>query len=464
MTAETIGTYDLVVIGSGPGGYTAAIRAAQLGMKTAIVEAAELGGICLNWGCIPTKALLRSAEIYTLMRRAGEFGLSSGDADYDWPRVIRRSREVAERMNKGVAFLMKKNGIDVHAGRGRIGEKPGTVEIGDARIGARNIMIATGGRPRMIPGITPDGERILTSREAMTLPRRPDRMIIVGAGAIGVEFAYFYASFGTKVTLVEMLPQLLPVEDEEISKELSRAFTKKGIVSRVSTKVASLKREGDAVQAALSGPAGEETVEADVALIAIGVTGNVEDIGLERAKVHHERGFIQVDAHMRTSVPGIVAIGDVVGPPLLAHVASAEGIVAVETLAERDRPGMDYRKVPGCTYCHPQVASVGLTEKAARERGYEVKVGKFPFRALGKAVAAGETDGLAKVVLEARYGEVLGIHVIGAEATEMIAEASLALAGEATAETIMGTIHAHPTMAEAILEATANALGESINI
>jgi dihydrolipoamide dehydrogenase len=464
MTAETGGNYDLVIIGSGPGGYTAAIRASQLGMKTAIVEAAELGGVCLNWGCIPTKALLRSAEIYGLMRRAGDFGLSSTDVGFDWSKVIRRSREVAERMNKGVAFLMKKNGIDVHVGRGRIGEKPGTVEVAGATLGCRNIMIATGGRPRMIPGITADGERILTSHEAMILPERPERILIVGAGAIGVEFAYFYASFGTKVTLVEMLPQLLPIEDEEIAKELGRAFSKKGIVSRVSTKVASLQREGKIVRAVLNGPSGEETIEADVALIAIGVTGNVEEIGLEGAKVHHEKGFIQVDAHMRTTTPGIVAIGDVVGPPLLAHVASAEGIVAVETLAGHQRPGMDYRRVPGCTYCHPQVASVGLTEKAARERGYEVKVGKFPFRALGKAVAAGETDGLAKVVIDGRYGEVLGIHLIGAEATEVIAEASLALSVEATAETIVSTIHAHPTMAEGILEATANALGESINI
>jgi dihydrolipoamide dehydrogenase len=464
MTAETGVTYDLVVIGSGPGGYTAAIRASQLGMKTAIVEAAELGGICLNWGCIPTKALLRSAEIYTLMRHAAEYGLIAGETGFDWSKVIARSRDIAARMNKGVAFLMKKNGIDVVGGRGRLGEGPGTVEVNGATIGARNIMIATGGRPRMIPGIVPDGERIITSREALVLPERPERIVIVGAGAIGVEFAYFFACFGTKVTLVEMLPQLLPIEDEEIAKELTRSFSKKGIASKVNTKVASLVRDGKIVRAVLNGPSGEETIEADMALIAIGVTGNVEEIGLERAKVHHEKGFIQVDAHMRTTAPGIVAIGDVVGPPLLAHVASAEGIVAVETIAGHARPGMDYRKVPGCTYCHPQVASVGLTEKAARERGYDVKVGKFPVRAIGKAVALGETDGLTKVVIDARYGEVLGIHMIGAEATEVIAEASLALSCEATADTIMSAIHAHPTMAEGILEATANALGESINI
>ena len=464
MAVEGSRKYDLVVIGSGPGGYTAAIRASQLGMRTAIVEAAELGGVCLNWGCIPTKALLRSAEILTLMRRASEFGLSAGETSFDFAKVIKRSRDVADRMSKGVAFLMKKNSIDIYPARGRLGERPGTIIAGDEVIGASKVMIATGGRARSLPGLTPDGERIITSREAMTLAERPERMLIIGAGAIGVEFAYFYSSFGTKVTLIEMLPHLLPIEDEEISKELERSFTKRGIAWRTSTKVASLTRDGKIVRATLSGPKGEEKIEADVALVAIGVQGNVEGVGLEEARVHHERGFIQVDAKMRTSNPEIVAIGDVVGPPLLAHVASAEGIVAVETLAGIAREGLNYNKIPGCTYCQPQVASIGLTEKAAIERGYEVKVGRFPMRASGRAVAVGETDGLAKVVIDAKYGEVLGVHLIGPEVTEVIAEASMALSGEATADAIQQAIHAHPTIAEIVLEATENALGHAINI
>lgn len=464
MAAQGAKSYDLVVIGSGPGGYTAAIRASQLGMKTAIVEQAELGGICLNWGCIPTKALLKSAELYETMRKASEYGLSAGEVGFDFGKVIQRSRGVADRMNKGVAFLMKKNAIDVLTGRGRLGNRQGSVVVGEEEIAAKHIMVATGARPRGIPGVAFDGERIITSREAMILPERPERMLIVGAGAIGVEFAYFYASFGTRVTIVEMLDHLLPIEDEEIGKELERSFSKKGIAIRTKTKVASLVRDGKSVRATIAGPKGEETVEADVALVAIGVQGNVEEIGLERAGVHHEKGAIKVDAHMRTTAPGIVAIGDIVGPPLLAHVASTEGIVAVETLAGHDRPGIDYRKVPGCTYCHPQVASVGLTEKAARERGYEIKVGRFPFRAAGKAVAAGDTEGFTKVIVDAAYGGILGVHMIGPEVTELIAEASLAVASEATAQTILDTIHAHPTLAEAMLEATANALGESINI
>lgn len=329
---------------------------------------------------------------------------------------------------------------------------------------AKNVMIAAGGRPRPLPGVPFDGERIISSREAMTLSERPERMLIVGAGAIGVEFAYFYSSFGTKVTLVEMLDHLLPVEDEEVAKELERSFSKKGIAIRTATKVSSLTRDGEIVRAVLNGAKGEEKIEADVALVAIGVAGNVEDLGLEQAKVHHEKGVVRVDAHMRTNVPGITAIGDIVGPPLLAHVASTEGIVAVEGIAGHDRPGMDYRRVPGCTYCHPQVASIGLTERAARERGYAIKVGRFPIRASGKAVAAGETEGFAKVIVGDPYGEILGIHVIGIEATEIIAEASLAMTMEATAATILETIHAHPTVAEVILEATANALGAAINI
>ncbi|MDM7917284.1 MAG: dihydrolipoyl dehydrogenase [Candidatus Eisenbacteria bacterium] len=463
MAASVEKSYDLIVIGSGPGGYSAAIRASQLGMKTAIVEEAELGGICLNWGCIPTKALLRSAELYQVLRHAKDYGLSAPEAGFDWGRVIQRSRDVASRMNKGVSFLMKKNGIDVHPVRGKLGDAQGTVLAGEQTLRGKQVMVATGGRARGIPGVTIDGERILTYRQAMTLSARPERIVIIGAGAIGVEFAYFFNSFGTRVTLIEMLPHLLPIEDEEISKELERSFSKQGIAIRTATRVQSLARDGDIVRAAVAGPKGEETIEADVALVAIGVQGNVEEIGLEKAGVHAERGRILVDAHLRTNVPGIVAIGDVIGPPLLAHVAVAEGIHAVETIAGIERKPIDYRKVPGCTYCQPQVASIGLTEKAAQERGYEFKVGRFPVRASGKAVALGETEGIGKVLV-GPYGELLGVHMIGPEATEVIAEASLAMASEATAGTILETIHAHPTMAETILEATANALGEAINI
>jgi len=456
--------WDLVVIGSGPGGYTAAIRAAQLGMSVAIAERAELGGVCLNWGCIPTKALLTSAERHHEMRRASDFGLAAEGISFDWGAIIRRSRNAADRMNKGVAFLMKKNGIEILSGRARLGGAQGEVLVEGTRVAAKQVLIATGARARPLPGIPFDRERIVSAADAMVRKERPSRLLIVGAGAIGVEFAYFFSSFGTKVTLVEMLSHLLPIEDEEIGKELERSFSKKGIAIRLSTKVAALRREGEGVRATLAGPKGEETVEADLALVAVGVQGNVEDLGLEQAGVHHERGAIQVDARMKTSTPGIWAIGDVVGPPWLAHVAAAEGIVAVETMAGHDRPGIDHRKVPGCTYCHPQVASVGLTEKAARERGYEIKVGRFPMRACGKAVAAGETEGFAKVIVGARYGEILGVHMIGASVTEAIGEASLALAGEVTAEALLDAIHAHPTVTETIAEATANALGEAINI
>lgn len=464
VPADPARSYDLIVIGSGPGGYTAAIRASQLGMKVAIVEAESLGGICLNWGCIPTKALLKSAELYRQMRHASNYGLSSSEVGFDWSKVIRRSRTIASRMNKGVAFLMKHHGIEVLEGRGRLTDRPGRLLVGEEPFDAKGIMVATGGRPRAIPGAPFDGERIITSREAMALPERPERMLIVGAGAIGVEFADFYSSFGTHVTLVEMLPRLLPIEDEEISKELERAFKKKKIAIQTSTKVDDLRREGDLVRATLSTPKGEQPIEADIALVAIGVQGNVEGIGLEEAGVHHEKGAIKVDAQMRTSANGVVAIGDVVGPPLLAHVAAAEGIVAVEAMRDSNRAGIDYQKIPGCTYCQPQVASIGLTEQAATERGYAFKVGKFPLRACGKAVAAGETDGFAKVLVNEEHGEILGVHMIGMEATEVIAEASLAMSAEVTANTILETVHAHPTVAEAILEATANALGESINI
>lgn len=464
MAASGGNLYDLIVIGSGPGGYTAAIRASQLGMKTAIVERSELGGVCLNWGCIPTKALLRSAEIYHLMRRASEFGLTAPSVGHDWGRVIKRSRDVADRMSKGVAFLMKKNGIDILAGGGKLGEKVGEVLRDGEPFRAKNVMIAAGGRPRPLPGVPYDGERIISSREAMILPELPQRVLIVGGGAIGVEFAYFYSSFGAKVTIVEMLEHLLPIEDDEVGKELEKSLSKKGIAIKTATKVESLKRDGKVVRAVLKVPNGTEPIEADVALVAVGVAGNVEELGLESAKVHNEKGVIRVDAYMRTNVPGITAIGDIVGPPLLAHVASSEGIVAVEKIAGHDRPGMDYRRVPGCTYCQPQVASVGLTERAARERGYAIKVGRFPLRASGKAVAAGETEGFAKVIVGDPYGEILGVHMIGIEATEVIAEASLAISTEATAEAILETIHAHPTVAEAILEATANALGAAINI
>lgn len=462
--------FDVVVIGSGPGGYVAAIRAHQLGMKVAIVERDRLGGVCLNWGCIPTKALLKNAEYMNFLSHAGDFGFGIEKVTVDFPRVIQRSREVADANSSGVNFLMKKNSVTVFNGSGFI-PRQGVVEVRDAddkvieTLTAKNIMIATGARPRTFPGIEVDGERVITSTEAMLQKEVPGSMIIIGAGAIGVEFAYFYNAFGTKVSIIEMQPNIMPVEDEDCSKEVARAFKKRKIDILTETRVISARRAGDGVEVVIENKKGEQkTLNADLALNAVGVTGNVENLGLEGLGVVVERGHIKVDRFMRTNVEGIYAIGDVVGAPWLAHIASHEGIVAMEHMAGHPTHGMDYDNFPGCTYCQPQVASVGLTEKKAREMGYDVKIGKFPFKASGKARAIGETDGFVKLVIDGKYGEILGGHIVGAEATEMIAEICTARAAEATAETLMHTIHAHPTLSEGVMEAAADAYGEALNI
>jgi len=461
--------FDLIVIGSGPGGYVAAIRAHQLGLKIAIVERDRLGGICLNWGCIPTKALLKNAEYMHFLNHASDFGFGVEKVSVDFPKVISRSRDVAEANSSGVNFLMKKNMVTVFNGTGFI-PQPGTVEVTDKdgkkeTLTAKAIIVATGARPRTFPGIEVDYKRVITSTEAMLQQKAPASLIVIGAGAIGIEFAYFYNAFGTKVTVIEMQPNILPVEDEEASKEVARAFKKKKVEILTETRVISAKAVGEGVEVVVENKKGEQkTLTADLALNAVGVTGNVENLGLEGLGVNVERGHIKVDKFMQTNVPGIYAIGDVIGAPWLAHVASAEGITAVEHIAGHPTHGVDYSNIPGCTYCQPQVASVGLTEKKAREMGYEVRIGRFPFKASGKARAVGETDGFVKLVIDAKYGEILGGHIVGVEATEMIAEICTARAAEATADTLFHTVHAHPTLSESVMEAAADAYGEAIHI
>jgi len=463
--------FDCIVVGGGPGGYVAAIRARQLGFSTAIVERDRLGGICLNWGCIPTKALLKNAEYMHFLNHAHEFGFSIGNVSVDFKKVINRSRDVADANSSGVAFLMKKNQVEVFSGSGFV-PRAGVVEVRNAEgknievlRANKGIIIATGARPRVFPGIEVDRKRVITSTEAMLLDAAPASLVVIGAGAIGIEFAYFYNAFGTNVTVVEMMPQILPVEDDDSSKEVARAFKKRKIDIMTETRVISARTVGDGTEVVVENKKGEQKIlKADYALNAVGVTGNIENIGLESLGVVTERGHIKVDKFMRTNVPGVYAIGDVVGAPWLAHVASAEGLVAVEHMAGHDTPGMAYDNIPGCTYCQPQVASVGLTEKKARELGHSVKIGRFPFKASGKARAIGETDGFVKLVVDEKYGEILGAHIVGAEATEMIAELVTARAADATAETLFKTIHAHPTLSEGVMEAAADAYGEALNI
>jgi dihydrolipoamide dehydrogenase len=462
-------TFDLVVVGAGPGGYVAAIRAAQLGFSTACVESKHLGGICLNWGCIPTKSLLRNAEVWETVRQAKEYGIAVDNASFDFASIIRRSRDVAARMSKGVAFLFKKHNVVHIDARGRL-LAPGVLGTFDKEgrqideIHAKHIIIATGARPRAIPGIAFDGKNVISYFEAMSLDRLPSSLVVLGAGAIGVEFAWFYSTLGTAVTIVEMMPNILPIEDEEISKELERNFRKKKIAVKTGAKVEALEVHDGGVAVRISSSKGEETIEGEIALMSIGIQGNVENIGLETAGVEIERGYIKVDSRYRTNLPGVYAVGDVIGPPWLAHVASAEGITCVEAIAGKNPPPVDYANIPGCTYCKPQVASVGLTEKKARELGHEVRIGKFPFTASGKAVASGHTEGFVKMVFDARYGELLGTHIIGDDATELIAEAALGRALETTAHDIIKTVHAHPTLSESIMEAAAAAYGESVNL
>lgn len=460
--------YDLLVIGGGPGGYVAGIRAAQLGMRVGVVEEDKLGGLCLNWGCIPSKALLRSAEVYHLLRRAQEFGLKAEQIGFEWKAIIQRSRKVSEQINKGVAFLFKKNKIDHIDGHGRL-RKDKTVEVtkeGKAvgEYKASHIIIATGGKHRSIPGVEIDRRKIITSTEAMILPEVPKSMVIIGGGPIGVEFAYFYNAFGCKVTILEMMPQILPLEDEEVVKSLSLSFKKSGITIETGAKVEGVKTSASGVTVAFGNAAGEKEVSGDVALMAVGFSGNSDNLGAGEVGLAIDKSFIKFDAHYCTNVPGVYAVGDVIGPPLLAHVASAEGIHCVEGIAGKNPPALHYDNIPGCTYCQPQVASVGLTEAQAKEKGYDLAIGRFPFRPLGKSLAAGETEGFVKLIFDKKYGELLGAHILGNEATDMIAELVLARSVEATAHELIKTVHAHPTLTEAVMEAAANAFGEAIHI
>jgi dihydrolipoamide dehydrogenase len=460
--------YDVIVLGSGPGGYPAAIRASQLGKKVAIVERESLGGICLNWGCIPTKALLKSAQVYEYAKHAADYGVDLTEPKQNFGKIIQRSRGVADKMSKGVQFLMKKNKIDVIMGTGKL-IAPERLEVTAAdgkkqMLEAKNIIIATGGRARQLPSLPIDGKKIIGYREAMVLPAQPKSMLVVGSGAIGSEFAYFYNCLGTKITIVEFLPRIVPVEDEDISKELEKQFKKQGMEVLTNSEVLSVDTKGEGITAKVKTANGEVTLTADIVLSAVGVVANIEGIGLEELGIKMEKGKIVVDGNQQTNVPGIYAIGDCTPNQALAHKASKEGIIAAEHLAGHKPAPIDYNNVPGCTYCYPEIASVGLTEKAARDAGYEIKVGKFPFLASGKASAAGATEGFVKVIYDAKYGEFLGCHMIGSNVTEIIAEAVVARKLETTAHEILNAIHPHPTMSEGLKEATAVAYGEATDI
>jgi len=461
--------YDRIVLGSGPGGYVAAIRASQLGKKVAVVERAELGGICLNWGCIPTKALLKSAEVYNYASKAKEYGVNiAGEIEADFAAIVKRSRGVADGMSKGIQFLFKKNKIEILQGFGKI--KPGKkIEVTNAdgktaEYGADHIIIATGARSRELPNLPIDGDKIIGYRKAMTLDKQPKSMLVVGSGAIGSEFAHFYNSIGTKVTLVEFMDNIVPLEDVEVSKQLGRSFKKAGIKVMTKSEVLKVDTSGENCKVLIKTKKGEETVEVDIVLSAVGIATNLEGIGLEKTGINVERGKILVDEYMRTNVEGYYAIGDIIPGPALAHTASHEGIVCVEKIAGHHPTPLDYGNNPGCTYTSPEIASVGLTEAAAKEAGYEIKVGKFPFSASGKASAAGHKEGFVKVIFDAKYGEWLGCHMIGDHVTEMIAEAVVARKLETTGREIIEAIHPHPTMSEAIMEAVAADYDEVIHI
>ncbi len=460
--------YNVIVIGSGPGGYVAAIRASQLGMKVAVVERAELGGICLNWGCIPTKALLKSAQVFEYINHAADYGISVKDASIDFGGVVKRSRDVAAGMSKGINFLFKKNKIDVIAGFGKL-QQGKKVEVEDDKgtktiYQADHIILATGGRSRELPSLKLDHKKIIGYRKAMTLENQPESMVIVGSGAIGSEFAYFYNAIGTKVTLVEFLPNIVPVEDEEVSKQLGRSYKKSGINVMLSSEVTKVDTSGKGCKVTIKSKKGEEQVECDIVLSAVGVSTNIEGIGLEDVGVATDKGKVIVDDYYKTNIPGVYAIGDIVKGQALAHVASAEGIICVEKIAGKNPEPLDYNNIPGCTYSSPEIASVGYTEKAAKEAGYDIKVGKFPFTASGKASAAGAKEGFVKVIFDAKYGEWLGAHMIGANVTEMIAEVVVARKLETTGHEIVKSVHPHPTMSEAIMEAAAAAYDEVIHL
>ncbi len=460
--------FDVIVVGSGPGGYVAAIRASQLGLKTAIVEKESLGGICLNWGCIPTKALLKSANVFEYINHASDYGITVDKASTDFGAIIKRSRDVAESNSNGIKFLMKKNKIEVLMGTGKIkaGKK---VDVTDDKgktteYSATSIIIATGARSRELPNLKQDGKKVIGYREALVLPKQPKKMVVVGSGAIGVEFAYFYNAMGTEVTVVEYLPNIVPNEDEDVSKQLERTFKKAGMNIMTNASVEKVDASGTGCKVTVKTKKGEEVIDADIVLSAVGIQANLENIGLEEVGIATDKGKIMVNDYYQTNIPGYYAIGDCVPGPALAHVASAEGIICVEKIAGHNPEALDYGNIPGCTYCSPEIASVGMTEKQAKEAGYELKIGKFPFSASGKAKAAGHTDGFVKVIFDAKYGEWLGAHMLGANVTEMIAEAVVARKLETTGHEIIKSVHPHPTMSEAIMEAAADAYGEVIHM
>ena len=460
--------FDIIVLGSGPGGYVTAIRASQLGFKTAIIEKENLGGVCLNWGCIPTKALLKSAQVFEYLQHAEDYGLKAENVDKDFDGVVQRSRKVADGMSKGVQFLMKKNKIEVINGFGKLKSgKKVSVKGEDGKeteYSADHIIIATGARSRELPALKQDGKKVIGYREAMTLEKQPKKMIVVGSGAIGIEFAYFYNSMGTEVTVVEYLPNIVPVEDEEISKQLERSFKKSGIKIMTDSEVTKVDTSGEGIKATVKTSKGEQVLEADIVLSAVGIKSNIENIGLEEVGIKTDRDKILVNDYYATNIPGYYAIGDVTPGQALAHVASAEGILCVEKIADMHVQPLDYGNIPGCTYCMPEVASVGLTEKQAKDKGLDIKVGKFPFSASGKAKASGNPDGFVKVIFDAKYGEWLGCHMIGAGVTDMIAEAVVARKLETTGHEILKAVHPHPTMSEAVMEAVAAAYDEVIHL
>tara|TARA_B110000977_G_scaffold57248_1_gene77712 strand:- start:3601 stop:4977 length:1377 start_codon:yes stop_codon:yes gene_type:complete len=455
--------YDVIVLGSGPGGYVTAIRASQLGLRTAVIEKESLGGVCLNWGCIPTKALLKSAQVFEYLKHADDYGLTVKEFDKDFDAVVNRSRNIADGMSKGVQFLMKKNKIDIISGYGTLktGKK---VDVDGTIYSADHIIIATGARSRELPNLPQDGKKVIGYRKAMTLEKQPKKIVIVGSGAIGVEFAYFYNSMGTDVTIVEYMPRIVPVEDEDVSKQLERSFKKSGIKILTSTEVTAVDTSGEGVKAMIKTKKGEDILEADMVLSAVGIKTNIENIGLEDVGIVTDRDKILVNDFYQTNIPGYYAIGDVTPGPALAHVASAEGILCVEKIAGQHVESLDYGNIPGCTYCTPEIASVGLTEAQAKDKGIDIKVGKFPFSASGKASAGGHKDGFVKVIFDAKYGEWLGCHMIGTGVTDMIAEAVLGRKLETTGHEVLKTIHPHPTMSEAVMEAVADAYDEVIHI
>ncbi|NQU51548.1 MAG: dihydrolipoyl dehydrogenase [Bacteroidetes bacterium] len=461
--------YDVIIIGSGPGGYVTAIRAAQLGLKVAVVEKENLGGICLNWGCIPTKSLLKSSQAYEYALHAADYGVSiEGEVKADFGAMVKRSRGVADGMSKGIQFLFKKNKVESLLGWGKLAGK-NTVEVSDeagkkTSYTAKNIILATGARSRELPNLPQDGQKIIGYRKALTLDKQPGSMVVVGSGAIGSEFAYFYQSIGTKVTLVEFMPNVVPNEDVDVSKQLERSFKKMKMKVLTNSSVESVDTSGDKCKVTIKTKKGEQIVEADIVLSAVGITPNTEGIGLEEQGVQTEQGRVKVDEFYKTNVDGVYAIGDIIAGPALAHVASAEGIVCIEKIAGLNPDPIDYGNIPGCTYTNPEVSSVGLTEAKAKEAGYELKIGKFPYSASGKASAAGQKDGFVKLIFDAKYGELLGAHMIGGNVTEMIAEMVVAKKLEITGHELLKTIHPHPTMSEAIMEAAAAAYGEVIHI